>query len=170
MKYKLITLFIFLFLMACSEPSIDDIEFTLNPSVDTIIVYETYEDPGAEATLNDQVIEVEVIENTVNNEVIGDYHIIYQISYNDQVRTLTRKVSVIAENDYSITLNPGVDTIRVGETWIDQGVTLSHEEEFTVQIDGQVNTNEAGIYTIYYIAENEEGILISIQRIVTVID
>ncbi len=170
MWYKLLFFFIIILFVGCTGITVEDITFTLNPSVDTVMMNDDYVDPGASAVHNQTVFEVIVIENTVNTEQVGDYQIVYQIEHNNQTRTLVRKVSVIEEVDLTLRLNPGRDTIRLGEPWQDAGVDTTLLDGFTVTVRGTVNTLEVGTYTIDYIAENDEGLRLSVRRIVKVIE
>ena len=71
-----------------------------------------------------------------------------------------------------ITLNPGVDTIQLGQTWEDAGasVTDNSGETITIQVSGEVNSNVVGTYVITYIAIDSSGNRASINRHVNVIE
>lgn len=160
-----------LFLFGCSTPStVNDINFSLNPGIDTVLQMDEYTDPGATATYQTRKYRVEVVENNVDTRRIGDYTIIYQISYNDVTRNITRVVSVIPNVNYSISLNPGVDTVQLGQDWTDAGVQLSNFDDFTITVEGEVNTDKLGTYTIHYRAEHSSGAILTISRIVTIIE
>ena len=47
-----------------------------------------------------------------------------------------------------MTLNSGVDTIRIGESWMDAGVTTSFEVD--VVVNSNVNRLRAGTYEVTY--------------------
>jgi len=97
---------------------IDDINFYLNPGVDTITLNSEYEDPGVTAKVFGLKRSTEVLENTVNTNEIGTYYITYSFEYKEFYFELTRIVVVIDETPPVIELNPGIDTIKVGQTWI----------------------------------------------------
>jgi len=55
---------------------------------------------------------------------------------------------VIEHDQFEMTLNPGVDTIRIGEPWVDAGVTTSHDID--VNVISNVNRLRAGTYEVTY--------------------
>ncbi len=64
-------------------------------------------------------------------------------------------------------INPALDTIEVGETWVDSGCT-SNGETCSV-VDDDVNTTAVGKYEVTYLAiKGEEEMYL--KRIVTVVD
>lgn len=138
---------------------------TFNPSVSTISVGDTYTDTGI--TLLDSSLFVEVT-NHVNSLVAGKYSVIYSIYQGDELcYELTRYVEVLESNlMVVITLNPGITTLYLGESYIEAGATSTYGE---VSITGEVDTFTAGSYVITYQVEVDDIIYIK-TRIVTILD
>ncbi|MDY0278618.1 MAG: DUF5011 domain-containing protein [Acholeplasma sp.] len=175
MNKKLIIILLFILspiiLVACNA-QIDDIDFYLNPGLDTVNLNSEYEDPGVTAKVFGIKRATEVLENTVDTTKEGTYYIIYKFDYKDFYFELTRIVIVIDETSPVLSLNPGVDTIKVGQTWIDSGVEVSDngEDDYTITLSGSVNTAVAGSYTITYSATDSSGNTSVLTRIVNVIE
>ena len=175
MNKKLIIILLFILspiiLVSCNL-QIDDIIFYLNPGLDTVNLNSEYEDPGVTAKVFGIKRATEVLENTVDTTKEGTYYIIYKFDYKDFYFELTRIVIVIDETSPVLSLNPGVDTIKVGQTWIDSGVEVSDngEDDYTITLSGSVNTAVAGSYTITYSATDSSGNTSVLTRIVNVIE
>ena len=171
-KFSIALLLVLVFVLSsCVEPSIDYLDFELNPSIDTIELNSSYQDPGAVAKYGFKVLDVEVLSNTVDVTSVGVYEIIYQATYGSLIQTLKRIVTVVDETPPTIELNPGIDTIRVGTEWIDAGVTLSDESLMPIELSvmGDVGENP-GLYVITYIATDTYGNQAQKDRIVYVIE
>ncbi len=158
-KLLLMLLVVTSLIIACQPTTSLGLDFRLNPGVDTIEINSVYEDPGAIASANGQTLEVEVISNTVDATQLGDYQIVYQVTYQEQIITLTRHVHVIDETPPVGTLNPGLDNIMVGDAWMDASVDASDNSLgiVTVTKEGSVNTDVPGEYLITYLLEDESG-------------
>lgn len=150
------------------------LSIALNPGIDTVEVGEEFIDAGVTAYLGDEELNVTVLENTVDTDVLGAYVVRYMIGH--EYYTLSflveRVVVVIDSTAPTLKLNPGVDTIKVGGVWVDAGVTASDNyfDEVTVTVEGTVDTNYLGTYTITYTATDELGNESTIKRIVDVIN
>lgn len=134
------------------------------PGIDTIYVGDQYLDPSIDVLDNRLRV---VTESRLNPDVVGKYEIFYKIyDQDDLVYTMTRYIRVIDPMpDIVITLNPGVSTLLVGETYIEAGAVSNHGD---VIVKGTVNTNIAGNYPIIY--EVTEGDRVFKKtRIVTVL-
>lgn len=158
-KLLLILLVLLFILTACGEVDPDQIRFELNPGVDTVEINSTFEDAGVRASYFGLPIQVEIIENTVDMSAIGQYQITYQIDYRGIIKTLTRVVFVVDETAPIGTLNPGIDTVVVGNTWRDASVSTSDNsnEVVSITVTGFVNTNFVGSYMITYTLEDTSG-------------
>lgn len=158
-------------LSSCTEVSLDYLDFELNPGMDTIDLGETHVDAGAIAYYGLKELVVLVISNNVDSTHEGVYDIIYQTSHRDLVLTLVRKVTVKDQTPPVVTLNPGVDTILVGEEWHDAGVTVSDNSdgEILIEVLGEVLTT-AGRYEIIYRVTDSSDLQTTITRIVYVIE
>jgi len=166
-----IMFFLLLSMTGCTDVSVDYISFELKSGIDTVELQENYIDPGATAYYGFKKLEVITVVNEVDTSRIGVYYIVYQVTYNDLTQTWVRKVTVVDETPPTITLNPGIDTILIGETWIDQGVTVSDlsQLDVTVIVTGQV-ASAVGRYEITYQATDYYGNMSELVRIVYVID
>lgn len=172
-KFKIIFLILFLSITftACTA-SQEDIKFYLNPGNDTVEVNSTYVDPGVTAKVFNISRSTEVVENTVNTSEVGVYYITYNFVYKDFDLTLVRIVTVIDEKPPLVALNPGIDTIKVGDTWEDASIstTDNSEGEITITTSGSVNNEIAGTYIITYTAIDSSGNESSISRYINVIE
>jgi len=119
---------------------------SLLPGLDTIFVGDTWTDGGVE--LGDQTLYYTVIE-AIDTDTAGRYIVEYDITYADEVvYTLKRIVNVVApESSVTITLNPGVTTIKVGDDYVDAGATTNIG---TVTASGTVDIYQAGVYKVTY--------------------
>ena len=149
----------------------DDVKFYLNESIDTVEVNSEYEDPGSTAIVFGLRRKTEVIENTVDITKIGTYHIVYRFTYQEITMQLTRIVTVIDETPPVVKLNPGVDTIKLGDAWTDASVSAEDNSKEAVIISqtGSVNTSVKGIYEIVYTVTDSSKNITSISRFVHVI-
>ena len=79
---------------------------------------------------------------------------------------------VIDETSPVLKLNPGVDTINVGQNWIDSGIEVSDngEDDYTLTVSGNVNIDIPGSYIITYSATDSSGNISVLTRIVNVIE
>lgn len=172
MKIKaLLILLIFMILLnGCTTLSIDYLVFELNPGIDTIEINDRHVDQGAKASYGFKTVDVIVISNNVDTTHIGEYEIIYQATYKELVQTLVRKVNVVDQTPPVLSLNPGIDTIHVGETWIDAGVQAYDNSlgETHIEIIGSV-LNALGKYEIIYQATDLSGNVSRLTRVVYVI-
>jgi hypothetical protein len=161
MKAKLlfIILSLLLLLTGCGEVDPDQIRFELNPGIDTVEVNDVFIDAGVKASYFGLPIQVEIIENTVDMSTIGQYQITYQIDYRGIIKTLTRVVFVVDETAPIGTLNPGIDTIVIGGSWIDASIaaTDNSNETVTITTTGFVNPNFIGSYMITYTLTDTSG-------------
>jgi hypothetical protein len=143
--------------------------FTLNPGSDTVELNTAWIDRGA--YLNVETGNVEVMgTHQVDTTTLGTYLVNYDIVYEEITYHLTRIVIVVDQTPPRLTLNPGIDSIKVGETWVDGYVTVTDNslQEVDIQIIGTVNTNQVGQYQIIYTATDSSGNTSQITRIVTV--
>lgn len=167
----LLVLMVMFTLTACTDYDIDTFEIHINPGVDTVQVNSTFNDAGATATIEGNDRRVTIIENTIDITKVGTYKIVYQASYRNTVIQATRMVDVVDEEAPQITLNPGIDTIYVGDTWEDSGVSVTDnsKENIHLTVQGTVNTDVAGEYIITYRAEDESGNIATKIRYVNVL-
>lgn len=174
MRKLLLILLMFLSVVVitgCTELSLDYLVFELRPGVDTIELNDTHIDQGATASYGFKTVTVTVIENNVDITHIGVYDIIYQAVYKDLIQTLVRKVTVVDQTPPVLTLKPGIDTILLGDTWVDAGIEYDDEsiDGVTIDIIGEV-LNASGRYEIIYQVTDSSGNQSQITRIVFVIE
>lgn len=177
MKKIILALFVSVIMMvvvACDVTSREpvDLILTLNPGIDTIEINTVFEDAGATANANGTSVTVHVLENTVDTTELGTYKIVYEASYRETSEKVVRIVHVIDETPPVITLNPGVDTLFIGETWVDAGavVTDNSLEALSYTVSGEVDTLEVGQYSVFYTATDSSGNETTVERVVTIVD
>lgn len=152
--------------------NLPELLFNLNAGIDTIEVNEAFIDAGATATIGNETITVTISSNHVDPTVVGEYQIVYQVTYLGVLYTLTRYVFVIDETAPILELNAGIDTVFIGQDWIDAGATIQDNsgEQIDLIVSGTVNSNVVGQYTITYSATDSSGNTTETIRIVEVYD
>jgi hypothetical protein len=149
----------------------DDIYLQLNIGQDTVEINSEWIDKGALFVLNDQEFPM-TTDDLVAVNTLGLYKLTYHYTYMEEDYELIRYVVVVDQTPPEISLNLGVDTIKVGDTWVDEGVTIqdNSNENISAIVSGYVNTDIPGTYEIIYTAEDSSGNVSSIKRYVTVIE
>ena len=162
-----------LFMMACepTDPS-RNLVFTLQEGIDTVVVDTTWTDASVVATLSGEPLEVVVHDTALDLSTPGEYTVLYQVTVGRTTHTLERTVFVVAPQLPFLTLNPGVDTVVIGEAFTDAGVTVTGPDQATyqVQVEGTVDVMVAGDYTLVYTLSGPQGIVDRVVRIVTVLE
>jgi hypothetical protein len=155
-------------LTACNK----EYDFVLFEGQDTVEINTTWEDAGAGLDMETYWKEATSIEGEVDATTLGQYDITYTITYDDITYQITRYVQVVDQTKPVITLNPGVDTIYVGNPWEDAGATVTDNsgEQLTVTISGEVDTNTIGTYEVVYTAVDSSGNESSLTRYVDVLE
>ena len=126
-------------------------EVTLNASLDTIYVGSTYVD---QSIIYDDLSDVTTeITNNINVEVAGIYVINYEVmdAYGNQ--TLMKRYVHVVENDFVVFhMTPSLSTLRVGETFINQGCYATHlNVRYECELDlTELNHLVVGDYEITY--------------------
>jgi hypothetical protein len=174
MKKGILFIFMICFasaMIAC-EPIVveheEEIIISLNPGIDTVELESSFEDAGATAFYGETELEIIVISNTVDVSEEGIYEIVYEASYLGETKSITRKVTVVDDLLPMVTLNPGQDTIYVGDEWIDAGVYST--EFMNVYRTGNVDINTPGEYLITYRITGRGGAEVFLYRYVNVIE
>ena len=149
----------------------DEITIRLNAGFDTVEINGEWVDAGADLLIND-VAHAMITIDTVDVTEFGVYHIHYAYTHSEIVYEIDRYVIVTDQTPPLLTLNLGIDTITVGEEWIDAGVIVSDNsgEVIDAVVSGDVDTNTAGTYVITYSATDSNGNSFLIYRYVTVIE
>lgn len=175
---KIIGLMFLILLLSGCVPQAD---FTLEAGKDTIEVFENHVLNGCTATIDEVSYSMDVVENPVDTQVVGEYIVRYETEVNNSTYTCQRVVFVIDRTSPEATLNPGLDTIFIGQTWQDAGITVidNYDQEIQVivnyssfGVDGGnpmvfLNT---GMYEVEYTAIDESGNETRISRFVHVIE
>jgi hypothetical protein len=119
---------------------------SLNPGIDTIGLFETWVDAGIHIEDTFDVL----VSSQIQSDVLGSYVVTYDIYKEDRLLyTLLRHVRVIEVIKVKpLTLNPGIDTIELGDIHIDKGVI--EVEEGIVIVENQVDISKPGTYLIIY--------------------
>lgn len=160
-----------LLLTSCDNRDPNSLTMTLNPSVDTIEVGSAYINPHVAVTLGNASYPYEITENTLDVSQVGRYHITYKAEYGGVVREITKTIDVIEQPTLILSLNPGTDTIHVGDDYNDPGVTItkSSDQPIELVISNPVDTTTEGTYIIEYIATDVDNTTSTITRYVTVL-
>jgi len=168
----LITLLILIFgLISCTVPDENSLYITLNPGIDTIGIDEEHVDAGAKAKYGFKLLDVEVVENTVDVTTVGTYQIVYRSVYLEYENSIIRYVTVVDNHPPLVSINPGIDTIFIGSSWIDAGVSVADDSgtPVTISIDGTVNIWIADEYEIVYEVTDQSGNKTIVTRFVNVL-
>ena len=138
-----------------------------------ILLGEEYVEPGYIAfdNKNNNVTDQVRIVNTINTSQVGDYEVVYIIG-NKIVR---RNVSVIENIDGSTSIylkGDKVKYIEVGKKYEESGYiaidTVDGDITEKVKVEGEVDTDNTGIYKIVYSVTNSNNITTMESRTVVV--
>ena len=166
----LVAILSLIILAGCGEKEPDGI-ITLYPGNDTVELGTIWQDGGAKVTIDN--VDYDMTTNdTVDPTRTGIYEIHYSyIDQSDEYNT-TRYVVVVDQTPPTVTLRPGIDTIKVGEEWIDAWVdfTDNANEPLIPVVTGSVDNTTPGTYEIIYTLTDYSGNSTSVTRYVTVVD
>lgn len=131
--------------------------FYLKGNDEVIIDYGSeYIDEGFVANIeeNKSVKDIK-IENNVDTNKVGNYEIVYTITYKDKTKSIKRIVKVVDNAPPTIEVNCK-DTIYlpINSTFKDCSYTATdnYDKDVKVKIDSNVNTKKKGDYTVTYTA------------------
>ncbi len=170
-KLTLVVLLLFVITLSSCVPR--DISVVLNEGYDIVGVNEEWEDAGCTLNINaDFSIEMEVVANDIDITTPGEYEVYYFEEYASEDYSCLRIVKVVDEEPPTVSLNPGIDTIIVGEEWEDAGVTVTDnlDESLSVEVSGIVDNSIVGSYEITYTVTDDYLNTTIITRIVNVIE
>ncbi len=170
-KLSFLGLLIALITLASCTPR--DISVVLNAGNDIVGVNEEWVDAGCTLNINaNYAIEMGVLSSELDLTTPGEYRIVYFEEYASEDYTCLRIVKVVDEEPPVVELNAGIDTVKVGTTWTDSGVTAIDNlaEDLTIEVNGTVNTNVVGSYEIIYTVTDDYLNTTIISRIVNVIE
>jgi hypothetical protein len=167
------TLWIILLLLfalsGCSEVKSEYLQMKLNPGIDTIELGTSHTDALAQASYGLRTLEVTVIYQNVDIHQVGTYEIVYQATYGSISKVIRRKVVVVDQTAPHVILRAGIDTIMLGERWIDAGIDVFDSSEIqSITVFGTVE-DQVGDYTITYTVKDVHENTTVIIRIVSVL-
>ena len=146
-------------------------EMILGVGQDTVEINTEWLDAGAKLKVEDKSYTAEV-DGEVDTTTLGLYKIEYHYEYKGKVYKTTRYVQVVDQRKPVILINPGIDTIKVGEEWTNAGATVTDNslEELQIIVTGEVDTNKSGTYEIVYKATDSSGNTSLVTRYVHVVE
>lgn len=170
MKHRICGMILLISVLAFTSGCVTtQLESELNPSVDTVEVGSSWNDPGCH-TNGDVCI---LFSGQVDTSIIGNYELIYQSTGFGEITYLLRVVTVVDTIAPIITLNPGIDTVQVGTSWIDAGCSYEDNYDdsliFSV-IHNEINLEIVGKYQIIYQVIDNSGNTSTITRSVFVFE
>lgn len=147
----------------------------LNGKKNIILNYgEKYDDEGAKALFRDENLSKKIdVKNNIDYDHIGKYEIVYTIKRKDKSSSVKRTIEIVDKVAPVIKLKGDANvTAYLDEEYIDKGVTVSDnydkDLDSKVLIDGNVNVNEEGEYTLKYSVSDSSGNSAEVVRLVTV--
>ena len=129
---------------------------------------DTYEEPGTLFSDNHTEYDLNIV-GTVNSDAIGTYNLTYMITDSSgNTSSVSRTVIVEDTTPPTVTIRPNLDTIYIGDIYVDTSVLIIDEDEVELVTSSQVNANIAGEYLITYTVTDSSGNITIVKRIVTV--
>ena len=110
----------------------------------------------------------ELVKSDIKNDIVT-----YKVTdKSGNTKTILRKLTVEDKTKPVITLNGGDVTIYTGNSYNEQGATVSDncDDEPSLNITGNVDTSRVGKYTVTYTSTDKSGNTESINRTVSVVD
>ncbi len=147
-------------------------EITLNGSEYMRVEYdEEYIDPGYIVNVEGYSV---VVSGRVDIHTLGEYEITYSLKdpSGSIVDVETRTVTVVDTTAPEAYINIGLDTINLGEEWIDGGVTVSDNEDtdLKIEVSSELDNTKEGTYLVEYKVIDNEGNYVITKRYVTVME
>ncbi|WP_407270178.1 immunoglobulin-like domain-containing protein [Radiobacillus sp. PE A8.2] len=144
----------------------------------TVEVNESYEEPGAMATdNNDGDLTGDIaVSGEVDTSALGTYEVTYTVTDSSgNTETVKRTVKVVDTTDPVIELNGSNSmTVEVNETYEEPGAmaTDNNYGDLTEDIDisGEVDTSTVGTYEITYTVTDSSDNTMTVKRTVEVVD
>jgi uncharacterized protein YcfL len=167
-KYIIVILFL-LVLSGCGPST----EIYLEEGQDTIEVGDSYIAKRCFISIDGQEQRMTVVSNPVDVDVVGTYIVEYEYDLDGDIYECQRYVFVTDQTSPSVSLNPGVDTIILGQDWVDASVTATDNYDTDLDIetiipDGLGDT--VGSFYVEYMVTDTSGNQTSIRRAVHVIE
>ncbi len=137
-------------------------------------VGEEYVELGATYTDNGTVSEDINIWGYINTDQVATYQVYYQITDDAGNVSIVQIRQVVVSDTTAPTgsLNPGIDTIYLGETWEDTGIIgEDNYSDVTITVkSNNINIDEPGTYKIVYELKDTSANKSTITRYVTVLE
>jgi hypothetical protein len=175
-----LSVFVVVFLLAACGPIVDttppDIALKGDPTI-TIPLGETFEDPGVTVSDNVDSNLTASTTGTVNTDEVGTYTLTYSVEDSAGNAAEVSRTVIVVEPDLVDTESPvialngdSVITLTRGNVFTDPGATVldNLDENPTLTITGEVDTDTVGNYTVTYSATDAAGNVASEIRTVIV--
>ena len=145
-------------------------DYVIEPGQDTLSLGETWEDEGVTFIIDETSHKI-YSDDEIDADAIGEYKLSYTLELEEKTYQVSRKVYVIDDYLPVLSLNPGVDTIKVDDEWEDAGISIDSDfiTQSEITVVGSVDSTSVGTYEINYTYENSLGNKISVTRVVTVV-
>lgn len=156
---------------------VSNIKINLKENNKTINIDENYDQTNVEIKDDNKNINKEVTINSteLQNNLLGTYYVSYKVKLGEyREEEIYQKVEVVDNEKPNIYLKGG-DTyyVTLNEKYIEPGFTALDNVEGdisnNVKIEGKVNYNKEGTYTLKYTVEDKSGNKTSISRTVIVV-
>jgi hypothetical protein len=149
-----------------------DTSIALEESVDTVEVNTMHVVKGCILTYGETEYRMHIESNNVDIHTIGTYTIDYTYEIEETEYTCQRVVFVVDQTSPVLTLNPGIDTIKIGENWEDSGIIIedNYDTELVYTVEGTIDNMTVGDYVITYVTIDSSGNTGTIDRVVHVIE
>jgi hypothetical protein len=166
----IMSLLFVLVLSACTTTPIVGVH--LNEGDDIVTVGTTHFDQGCVYGTGTAIFDMDVLRNTVDTDVLGEYVIDYTLTFESVTYSCTRVVKVVDDIAPTARLKAGVDTIYVGDIHIDAGITTSDnvDDDLTIEVINNVDETTPGTYEIVYVVTDDSGNKTLVTRTVTVLE
>lgn len=167
---KMIVLFFFIIILSGCSPKAT---IELEEGMDTVEVFSIYQIRGCTVIIGENEYRMNVVDNPVDTEIVGEYVIDYKKEVNGKTYHCQRVVFVIDQTSPELTLLPGIDTITIGESWVDGGISImdNYDQDLDVIIiSNNLDENMIGTYQVIYSVTDLSGNTSVITRNIHVIE
>ena len=154
-------------------PTTIEPEIILNGEEEVIVEFgDTYIDPGY--TVTDPLYEDSVtVFGVILLDVLGESTLIYELrdDLGNIVDSTSRIITVIDTTPPTAELLAGVDTITIGDAWVDALVSVSDIQDVgpSIAVTHEIDNQVVGVYEVTYTVEDNSGNNTSIIRYVNVV-
>lgn len=158
-------------LSACKKKDEINVDTVLNPGMDTIEINTVWTDEGVTLTSGEDTI-IFYSDTQVDSSTLATIEVKYSLIYKDKTYSMIRYVTITDQTNPVLSILEGIDTIKVGSTWVDGGCSVVDNslESLTCSTVDIVDSDTVGVYEITYTATDSSGNEGTIIRIVNVIE